>query len=529
MLVEESAFPGDRLEVEAVVRAVGFEGNSLRIALTDADSSENLAETVLVLPADDEAQSVHLALRASKPGSLKLRLEAPPLPGEENVDNNRREAVVQVREQPIRALLAASTPSYEYRALKSILERDPAIALRCLLQDADEDYAAVEESAISAVPGSEAELSAYDVLLLDDVDPDVVPAEAWPNLLEFVATHGGGLALVAGPRFLPEAYRNIRPMETLLPIEPSADRAAGAPRKLPAEGFIISPTSLGRHDVSLQLGQTADESGAVWKDLPSVSWLYESFRPKPGAEVLAEHAWQSDAAGEPLPVILRHRVGAGDVLMHTTDETWRWRRRSDDRYFARYWGQAVRRLARGRALRGGPSLSTNATEYAVSDPVVLRARLRAFADSSENNSVTVRLDSPSNPSREIQLSRNWRQTDAFETTLRELPAGEYVAQFVVDRLDRPPAPTRFTVSAPPGEMARLVVNSAGLAEAARTTGGRYYDMTNWRRLAAELPPPRPMAVEQLPDRPLWSSNWLLAMLCAALGAEWLLRRRSGLL
>jgi hypothetical protein len=54
-------------------------------------------------------------------------------------------------------------------------------------------------------------------------------------------------------------------------------------------------------------------------------------------------------------------------------------------------------------------------------------------------------------------------------------------------------------------------------------------VTNWQRLVEELPPPRPIAIEQLPDEPLWSTNWLLTMLCLALGAEWLLRRRSGML
>jgi hypothetical protein len=529
MLVEEAAFPGDRLEVEALLHAVGFEGKSIRIALMDAGTSEILAETDVVIAADGETQRVRLALRAARPGALKLRLEASSLPGEANIDNNRREDVVEIRDQPIQALLVASTPNYEYRALKSMLERDPAIALRTLLQDADSDYAVVEGSAISAFPASEADWMPYDVVVLDDVDPDSVPRDTWPNLLEFVATHGGGLALVAGPRFLPQAYRDIRPMETLLPIELPADRTFRAPRERAAKGFIISPTSLGRHDVSLQLGQTADESYAVWTELPPVLWLYESTYAKPGAEVLADHAWRSDAAGKPLPVILRQRVGAGEVLMHTTDETWRWRRRSDDRYFARYWGQAVRRLARGRALRGGPSLSTNAIDYAVGDPIEMRARIRSTAENGANDSVPIRLDSPGIPSREIQLTRNWRQTDAFETTLRELPAGEYVAQLVIDQLDQPPVRARFAVSAPPGEMARLVVNSAGLAEAARMSGGKYYDMTNWRRLAAELPPPRPMAVEQLPDRPLWNSHWLLAMLCLALGAEWLLRRRLGML
>jgi hypothetical protein len=318
-------------------------------------------------------------------------------------------------------------------------------------------------------------------------------------------------------------------MNTLMPIELAPDRPWNTARDAASEDFLVLPTPRGRTDVSLQLGETAAQSDAIWKELPPMQWLYESFQVKPGAEVLAEHSRRSGTAGEPLPVILRQYVGAGEVLMHTTDETWRWRWRSDDRYFARYWGQAVRRLARGRALRGGPSLSTNRTEYDLGQAIVLRARLRSATRESDDDHIMVRLETGGSPTTEVKLARNWRQTGAFETTLRDLPAGEYTARLIVGDSDRPPARAQFAVTAPPDEMARLVVNSSGLAEAARGTGGRYYDVTNWQRLVEELPPPRPIAIEQLPDEPLWSTNWLLTMLCLALGAEWLLRRRSSML
>jgi hypothetical protein len=215
--------------------------------------------------------------------------------------------------------------------------------------------------------------------------------------------------------------------------------------------------------------------------------------------------------------------------MHATDETWRWRWRNDDRYFARYWGQAVRRLARGRLLRGAPALSTSRAEYRLGDPVVLRARLRSAATDVDDDRITAQLEAAGRTTSEASLSRDWRHADAFETTLRDLPVGEYTARLLMQNGAWPPVAARFAVTAPPGEMAQLAVNSAGLAEAARMTGGRFYDPTNWRRLIDELPPPRPIVVEQLPDQPWWNVHALLAVLCAALGAEWFLRRRAGLL
>jgi hypothetical protein len=188
-------------------------------------------------------------------------------------------------------------------------------------------------------------------------------------------------------------------------------------------------------------------------------------------------------------------------------------------------------LARGRSARGGASLSSNRSEYRIGAPVVLRARLRSAAGSAprDADAATVRLEATGQPAREVRLPRNWTQSDSFETTLRDLPAGEYTAQLLLERGQRAPRAARFVVKAPPGEMADLVVNSTGLAEAARTTGGKFYDAATWQRLRDELPPPTPVAVEQLPDTPLWNPHWLLALLCLTLGGEWLLRRREGLL
>jgi hypothetical protein len=92
-----------------------------------------------------------------------------------------------------------------------------------------------------------------------------------------------------------------------------------------------------------------------------------------------------------------------------------------------------------------------------------------------------------------------------------------------------PLAAEFTVAAPPQELAQLAVNSAGLAEAAQTTGGKSYTAKTAARLRDELPSARPTAVEQLPDDPLWNSPYFLAALCITLGSEWLLRRRAGML
>jgi hypothetical protein len=151
------------------------------------------------------------------------------------------------------------------------------------------------------------------------------------------------------------------------------------------------------------------------------------------------------------------------------------------------------------------------------------------ADPLAEETVTVELEGDSSPTRQIRLARKGSYANVFETILRDLPADRYTARLTTSGDKAAVLTTEFVVQGPPGERTQLVVNAAGLAEAAKTTGGKFYTAKTANRLGEELPPANPSAVEQLPDEPLWNRPWLLAALCTALGGEWLLRRRSGML
>jgi hypothetical protein len=313
-----------------------------------------------------------------------------------------------------------------------------------------------------------------------------------------------------------------------LPPNQLRSSAAGA-----GEAFHIEPTKFGLQEPSLMLGETIEESAAIWKELPPVHWLLKPLEPKLGAQILAiaepvqstERDASSKNSEQSSPAILRHYVGAGEVLMHATDETWRWRWRSDDRYFARYWGQAVRRLARGRAVRGHGSLTSNRSKYAAGELVTLQARLR-LSDQTPRDHLAIELDAANQQTREIQLTRRPALANLFETELRDLPPDHYTARVITGK---GPPTTEFTIEAPPTEMSRLDVNTAGLKELAQQTGGKFYTVQTVGELIDQLPPATPTVVERLPDQPLWNRPWLLAALCLLLGGEWLIRRRHGML
>jgi hypothetical protein len=95
--------------------------------------------------------------------------------------------------------------------------------------------------------------------------------------------------------------------------------------------------------------------------------------------------------------------------------------------------------------------------------------------------------------------------------------------------DQQPPATRFTVLAPRGELARLEMDRDELQEAAQLSRGQFMVWYEAKSLLESLPPGRQVRVQSLPSRPVWNSSLLAGLFVSLLVAEWLLRRRVGML
>jgi hypothetical protein len=458
-------------------------------------------------------------------------MEVAPLDEESNRDNNRLTRTVSVREEKVRVLLVQSYPSFEYRYLKHMLQRDATIDLDVYLQEAALEYAAADEAALRLFPIRKEDLFGYDVLIFGDVDPRRLSRSALAAIRSFVEEKGGGAIFVAGPRFLPWQYRDIPEVAALLPFD-LASTEIPDPREVIEEGFTMVPTPLGLASPQLELGDSPGESEAIWPNLPPLYWLLEIAESKPAARVLAEHPTRSGRTGQKLPVILLHFVGAGKVLFHATDETWRWRFRVGDVFFARYWVQTIRMLARSKLLGGdrGVEVTVDRREYTQGEPVHLRAR---FFDErtapTADDGVTVVVEQQGSQRRQVTLNRSESSRGVFEATLTDLEHGRY--HFVLIRPgteSRAPAGD-FTIIAPPGEFARLEMEAAALAASAEQTRGKFYRFGETDDLLADLPHGRQVPFRQLPPVVLWNRWWLLTIFLSMVTCEWILRKRKGLM
>ena len=524
LLAEEVVFVDDLVSFRATLRTTSAVTKPIVVTLRREGQDEIIAQQTIDPTTEGNATPIQFLHRPESPGQFRYELAATATKEELDASNNRILHDLTVRDGQLGVLLAAGSPSYEYRYLKHLLERDSTVKLASFLQEADIEYASADPTAVSRLPLRREELQQHDVVLLMDIDPRLVPRSFWPELRTFVSETGGGLGLVAGKGYFPHAYRDVEDIAALSPAILAADMGSASSA---TEGFRLAPTAVGRQRGAMQLADQLRQSDLAWRTLPELYWHAELGKLKPAAQVLATHPTETTPDGRLAPLIVSQYFGSGQVLLHAIDSTYRWRKRTGDVYFARYWVQTLRSLARGR-LTAGTTKQQLTVERARYEPgETIRLRLRT--DGAAGDEVTVLLQGDSGPEQRLTLSATADQRGVYETSLDRLAVGRYRALLTGGAESGQPVSASFEVVAPPGEFARLEMASAAMQAAADRSRGRFFRLNELDQLTQSLPQARRVPIETLPPQELWNRWWMLAGICGCLVSEWILRKRRAML
>jgi len=544
--VEDVVFVNDLVHFRFKLTGSGFAGKTVSIVLRreaqPGGSSEGKGETVarieVTVAADGRAQEVVAPHRPIQTGQFRYTIDVEPPAGDPVIRHPPLVRSIRVREEKIRVFLVEGSPRFEYRFLYNMLSRDKTIELHTLLQDADINLSDPDGSPgdteratmLKIFPVRREDLAAYDVVIFGDVNPSLLGPAAMQSLADFVDHGGGALLLIAGPNFMPQAYRST-PLARLMPFDAARARYP-EPNPPLTDEFVVQATEMGLASPSMQLGDSPEQSRAIWEKLPPLNWMIEVSDLKPSARVLAEHTTRMGPDGKRLPVIIMQYVGGGGrVLFHTTDETYLWRRLVGDQYFARYWIQALRSLCRAKLAEGDRlvRLSTDRRQYLLGNPIRMQVR---FSDDRlaplDDNGVTVELEQIGRPTQKVQLRRGETNRGQFEAVFNDLPVGDFHAKMILPALPGRIPSADFAVAPPQTEMAHLQMDAAEMRHAAEVTKGHYYSYKDAPGLVADLPEGRQVPVESLPPVPLWNRWPVLALLLGLLIGEWLLRKRKSM-
>ncbi len=529
LFTQDVAFVKDELPVTVRVRGQGLRGQTAKINLKLGD--EIVASKDLTF-SDDEEQTVALPFTPKQPGEFELRASIDPRDDEAAKDNNAVSQRLKVIDSKIKVLMVEETPRWEFRYLQSVLLRDRRIDLKCWLVEGDPTISeGVGSPYVKSFPPSKEELFKYDLVILGDIGVKELGAVPIQWMGEFVSKFGGSCLFIAGPRYNPSAYRGTE-LEKLLPVE--MGEGMGRPNG-PERPTMLELTPQGRTSPMLKLSAKEEENVSIWKRLPKVFWVARVTRAKPAAQVLLQDPDPTKASrfGK-MPVVAQQQYGLGQVLYVGTDNTWRWRRNADERFYPILWGQMAQKLGLSHLLGGSKrtQLTVDKQNYVTGDRVTVYARLyspdfKPLTDASIDGSYTIKAigeaTAPDASRQGLTLRAVPEQPGMYRGDFTAITPGLH--QFSVK--SDPGTIIEFAVAEAKFESGETAMNESVLQQMADLSGGAFYREETLFKLTDALSA-KSERVSSVVDAELWSSPFYFTLLLIVATVEWALRKRAQL-
>lgn len=476
-------------------------------------------------------QTVSIPWTPEETGRFVLSARVEPFADEVLSDNNAAVREVDVRDDSLRLLFVEYEPTWEWRFVKEVFQRDPLIGregFRTYLQSSDFKVRQSNDLFLETLIRPRSEFFAYDVIFISDVPGEMLSDHFQQMLKEYVSRFGGGLVILSGPRFGPQALAETE-LADMLPIIP--DRQAT--RRDADFRIVFTPES--EQYGFMRLGDDEAENERAWENMGALQWYQPVARTHPLATVLATHPTDRAADEQtPQPLIAVRRYGKGEVIYLGFNETWRLRRLYNEQYYRQFWGQMIYRLGLGRAMGAQKRfhVETDRQAYQAGDKVRIsveaydqdfeplrldRLEARLLATSTEGG------QTPAPTRLTIPLSRD---EVVFETTVPVFTAGEH-RLLVRDPETGDEVEVNFKVEPVTVERRSAVRHVALQSTLAARSGGVALEIEQWSDLP-DLIDASGRRITRESRFPLWNT-WLIFVLGVGLMlSEWLGRKLMNL-
>lgn len=340
VLVAPEVALDDTVSVAATIVSSGLARRAVAVELVAGGGVVATVDLVL----RDGRQVVSLPWQAGAAGTTLLTVRVKPEPEEITAANNALEAPVEVSSRKVKTLVVDAAPRWDLRFLDHALRRDsgfePTVALVGAGVRSTEGFAGIPESAEA--------WARYDLVVLGDVAAADLPKASQEALVDAVQDRGVGVVFQPGGEHLPREYAGA-PLERLFPVE--VDHAtgggAGTVESADFKPFRMRVTARGAMHPAFAISGDATGNRAAWSGMPPFFRVAAARVASPAATVLADVDRPAGMPGDgPVPLVVEAPSGRGRVAWIGTEETFRWRRNVGDALFWRFWGQALRSVAR---------------------------------------------------------------------------------------------------------------------------------------------------------------------------------------
>jgi uncharacterized membrane protein len=515
--------------VAAAVRLTqrGYAGHQAKLAVRDGDKL--IAEREIALASDGRIQTEAFFFPAGAAGAKSLTFSIAPLEGEENLANNAMIRPILVSDTKRRILYVEGEPRWEYKFIRRAEAEDPTVQLVSMLRTSENKIyrQGIGEPGelASGFPAGAEDLFGYSGIVIGSVDVDYFTPVQQELLREYVDHRGGGILFLGGRFSLSDGGWAASRLNDLLPtVLPPGNH------NFHRNAATVELTSEGRDSPITQLLDDPAKNAQRWKKLTYLADYEDPGTPKPGATVLADLY----AGRRKLPLLITESYGHGRTAILATGGTWRWQMSEalGDPSHHLFWQQLLRWLV---AESRGPVVASLPERLLMDEGrVELTAQVRDKQFHPPSNArVTAHIIGPAGVDASVDLAPSANTPGMYEAEWTAEKPGTYLAEVKAESTgDQAQELGRDVVTFQRedgvAENFHTEQNRALLEQLAADTGGRYWRLSELKTLPRDVSYSE-AGISVRNTKELWDAPIAFLLLLALPAAEWLLRRRWGVI
>ena len=522
VVMQDVVFTGDTVPIRVQIRSKGYEKREADIVLKF--NGEELYRKSILLKGGVQYEDLEFDVLSKDKEAANIEISVDAFADESTADNNISKRSLRVVNEKINVLCIEGSARWEFRYLRAILKRDPRINAKFIATRAKQGLAQLSPDYISRFPEDPAEAFKYDLVILGDVDAAFFTEVEMARLEELIRERGASLLVLCGRRFMPASYVGTN-IENILPVKFDPDASW-----IEVDDSVHPVlTDDGRSSLVMSIEDTKEKNDHVWARVAPLNLLPPLTSAKQGATVLAS---LSDSDSKSYPLISWQRYGTGKCMVIGTDNLWRVRFKTGDKYHWRIWSQAIQFMTLSRLLGEHKRirLETDRVSYQNGSQVrvyasVMDESYEPVIQSAYDVFISDMNDSSGTPT---------------QVTLRPNPAnpGQYEGYFTAGKTSRyilkPPEEDsdsansiEFQIAEKNFEMAHPESQLKRLKDIAELSGGKHLGIGQLAELEKLINKDR-HTVTVKSSVPIWD-HWLLMFLIVTfVGFEWILRRKRDL-
>ncbi len=510
-----------RVSAQVNFRQHGLEGQKVNLMVRE--NGHPLAKQEITLKPETD-QSETIMFNAGPAGAHSFQVGIDPVAGEQNAANNFVVRLVNVTQKKQRVLYFEGEPKWEYKFIRRAMDDDPAIEIVSMVRTTENKTyrqgIGNSKELEGGFPDKPEDLFAYDGLIIGSEEATYFSAAQQAAIRDFADRRGGGVMFLAGRFALSDGGYANTPMAEMMPLRL-------APQKSFSRNFaMVTLTDAGKSSPILRLEDTIDANDARWRKMPQVANYAVMGSPKPGAVVLMD---VGEAGKRSTPLLAIENYGHGRTAVLATSGTWRWQMLQDhtDMTHETFWQQLLRWLV--TETPGQVTLSTPHQILNDDGQVHLRAVVRDKTyQEVPGATVVTNINRPDGTTETLTMKPDPLEPGAYTGDYTADKAGAYVAEVVASNGKDEIGRDAITFRREDGvaENFNAAQNKELLTRLSADTGGNYYTPSNAKRLGDEITISE-AGISGHDSLDIWDMPALFLLLILIRGAEWLLRRKWG--